>query len=429
MSHLGLASGTFLVRESATVAGTFSLSMRDGGGMIKHYRIEHGKDGVTVKGSTNVFRTLQELVAFYRGLASVGDRLSCRLTVACPKTIAQMPIECNGCKSILQPSNKFCQGCGKSRSEISKQKAKPDKWELPRKDIVLMTKIGAGNFGEVRLGRLKQKIDVAVKTSKKSKMTNAAFLEEATKMKELLHKNLVRLYGVCTMDDPIFIVLEYLSGGCVLDFLRTRRGKNATLQQLAQMLSDIAEGMMFMESVHWVHGDLAARNLLMGANKVVKICDFGHSVKTDANNSPVWVSQQLPVRWTAPEFYATRTCSPRSDVWSYGVVIFEVLARGEEPYSSFTENKRVMKMLTSGFRMPMHKKVPKYFYAMMIDCWQPEDEDRPTFRRIAKILRAIAKMDGVKPSKDTLVSPGQQLLPYEMNGPKYTVLKESDCPM
>ena len=425
LSHVGLASGTFLIRESATIAGTFSLSMRDGGGIIKHYRIEHGKDGVTVKGSTNIFPRLQELVAFYRGAASVGDRLSCRLTVACPKTVALMPIECSGCKSILQPSNKFCQGCGKARSEI--KKSKPDKWELPRKDIVLMSKIGAGNFGEVRLGRLKQKIDVAVKTSKKSKMTNAAFLEEATKMKELLHKNLVRLYGVCTMDDPIFIVLEFLSGGCVLEFLRTRRGKNSTLQQLAQMLSDIAEGMKFMESVHWVHGDLAARNLLMGGNKVVKICDFGHSVKTNENNDPVWVSQQLPVRWTAPEFYATRTCSPRSDVWSYGVVIFEVLARGEEPYSSFTENKRVIKMLTEGFRMPMHKKVPKYFYDMMLDCWQPEEYDRPTFTRIAKILKAIANMTDVKASKDTLVCKGQQLLPYEMAGPQYTILKESEC--
>ena len=337
-----------------------------------------------------------------------------------------MPIECTSCKSILQPSNKFCQGCGKNRSEI--HKPKPDKWELPRKDIVLMTKIGAGNFGEVRLGRLKQTIDVAVKTSKKSKMTNAAFLDEASKMKELLHPNLVRLYGVCTIDDPIFIVLEFLSGGCVLDFLRTRRGKNATLQQLAQMLSDIAEGMAFMESVHWVHGDLAARNLLMGANKVVKICDFGHSVKcADEENSPVWVSQQLPVRWTAPEFYGTRTCSPRSDVWSYGVVIFEVLARGEEPYSNCSENKKVIKMLTEGFRMPIHKKVPKYFYEMMLDCWQPDAYDRPTFKRIAKIMKAIAGMNGLKPSKDTLVGNGQQLLPYEMAGPKYTILKESQC--
>ena len=404
--------------------GTFSLSVRDNGSLIKLYRLEHTKEGVFVKGSTHIFPKLQDLIAFYKESASDGDRLSCRLTKPCPKSVDQMPIECLHCKTILQPENKFCQGCGKQRSEI--HKPKPDLWELPRKDIVLMAKIGAGNFGEVRLGRLKGKIDVAVKTSKKNKMTNASFLEEATKMKELQHNNLVRLYGVCTMDDPIFIVLEFLSGGCLLEFLRTRRGKNATLQQLSAMLKDVSDGMAFMASVHWVHGDLAARNMLMGANKVVKICDFGHSVKTDAEHSSVWVSQQLPVRWTAPEFYRTRTCSPRSDVWSFGVVIFEIMSRGEEPYTEFSENKRVMKMLSEGYRMPRHKKVPKYFYDMMLDCWQPHEGDRPTFKQFSKIFRAISGMDGLKEMKGSLASNTQQLAPYRMVGPAYTVLPASE---
>jgi hypothetical protein len=426
LGNVGLDSGTFLIRESSTQPGTHSLSVRDSGSLIKHYRLEHNKQGVSVKGSTHIFPKLQDLVAFYKEPVSDGDRLSCRLTNACPKSASLMPIECLHCKSILQPENKFCQGCGKSRSDI--HKPKPDLWELPRKDIVLMAKIGAGNFGEVRLGRLKGKIDVAVKTSKKNKMTNASFLEEATKMKELQHDNLVRLYGVCTMDDPIFIVLEYLSGGCLLEFLRTRRGKNATLQQLACMLKDVCDGMAFMEDVHWVHGDLAARNMLMGANKVVKICDFGHSVKTDEENASVWVSQQLPVRWTAPEFYRTRTCSPRSDVWSFGVVIFEVLSRGEEPYTGYAENKKVMKMLTEGYRMPRHKKVPKYFYDMMVDCWQPVDGDRPTFRQISKIFRAIAGMDGLKETKASLANTAQQLAPYRLNGPTYRILTAQECP-
>jgi len=199
----------------------------------------------------------------------------------------------------------------------------------------------AGNFGEVKRGSFKGSIDVAIKTAKGNKMTADSFLEEAVKMKELRHENLVRLYGVCTMDDPIMIVIEFLSGGCLLDFMRSRRGRSASLNQLTSWMADIAAGMSFMEATHWVHGDLAARNLLVSAKMTVKICDFGHAVKLDEENTPLKVTQQLPVRWTSPEFYNTRKCSPKSDVWSFGVVIFEILTRGEEPYASVIENKQV----------------------------------------------------------------------------------------
>merc|ERR550514_1728780 len=103
-----------------------------------------------------------------------------------------------------------------------------------------------------------------------------------------------------------------------------------------------------MDKHHWIHGDLAARNLLISTGGEVKICDFGHSVQTDEANTPIRVQQQLPVRWTAPEFYQTRCCSPASDVWSFGIVMFEILTRGEEPYPNIMENKVVMAKVIQG---------------------------------------------------------------------------------
>jgi len=298
--------------------------------------------------------------------------------------------------------------------------AKPDKWELDRNEINMLSNLGAGNFGEVRLGKFKGTIDVAIKTCKANKMSSMGFLAEATKMKQLRHPNLVRLYGVCSLEDPLLIVMEYLSGGCLLDFMRTRRGKNATLNQITQMLADIANGMCFMEEAHWIHGDLAARNLLIGARQEVKICDFGHAVQTDDRNTPVKVSQQLPVRWTAPEFYRTRKCSPESDVWSFGVVMFEVLGRGEEPYNTIVENKMVMQAVMHGWRMARHKKVQPYFYELMLDCWQEDPLTRPRFSKLKKLLTSLSRVDGLKEQKGHLANAqGKRIPPYTASGPTY----------
>ena len=169
--------------------------------------------------------------------------------------------------------------------------------------------------------------------------------------------------------------------------------------------------MSFMQVHHWIHGDLAARNLLVSTTGIVKICDFGHAVQTDELDTPVLVSQQLPVRWTAPEFYKTRRCSPESDVWSFGVIIFEVLSRGEEPYANMRDNKEVMQLLFTGWRMPPNpKKFPDSFYKMMLHCWDGTPDKRPHFSFLADTCRHWKSV--VPRESKKLVDNRNKQLPY-----------------
>lgn len=352
----GLDSGCFLIREAQTPGALYSLSLRIND-TVRHYRIVGDEDnipGLSFKSSKLRFRSLVDLVLHY-AMIEVNDTLPSALKRPCPKKVVN--------------------------------KMKVDEWEIPREQIDLLGVLGAGNFGEVRQGRLRNSIDVAVKTSKANKMTTTAFLKEADKMKQLTHPNLVKLYGVCTLDNPIMIVIEYLGGGCLLDFLHSRKGRIMDIQQQCAVLGDVAAGMSFMQVHHWIHGDLAARNLLVSTSGIVKICDFGHAVQTDELDTPVLVSQQLPVRWTAPEFYKTRRCSPEADVWSFGVIIFEVISRGEEPYASIRDNKEVMQRLFTGWRMQPDKRIPTPFYQMMLHCWQTEPSERPHFSYLADTCR------------------------------------------
>ena len=380
LSQRGLESGAFLVREAQSPGALYSLSLRIND-LVRHYRIVGDEDeipGLSFKGSQLRFKSLVHLVLHYAA-TEPSDALPIALTTPCPK------------KTLTATST--------------------DKWEIKRDDIQLLGSLGAGNFGEVRQGRLQQKIDVAVKTSKADKMTSTAFLKEADKMKKLRHQNIVRLYGVCTIDDPILIVIEYLGGGCLLDFLHSRKGRNMDVQQQCAALGDVAAGMSFMQVHHWIHGDLAARNLLVSTTGIVKICDFGHAVQTDELDTPVLVSQQLPVRWTAPEFYKTRRCSPESDVWSFGVIIFEVLSRGEEPYATMRDNKEVMQLLFTGWRMPKDpKKYPDSFYKMMLHCWDGAPNNRPHFSFLADTCRHWKNV--VPRESKRLVDSRNKQLPY-----------------
>ena len=188
----------------------------------------------------------------------------------------------------------FCKTCG-----APVLKARKDAWEIDRGDIVISTRIGEGNFGEVCLGTLGGSTTVAIKTCKKS-MKASGFLAEAIKMKRLVHPHIVKLHGVCTVGDPLMIVMEYLSDGCLLDFLRSRRGRNLPLNQLTQVLADVCCGMAFLQGEHWIHADLAARNLLVGAEQAVKIADFGHAMRTNEANDKIDFKHLMPLRWAAP---------------------------------------------------------------------------------------------------------------------------------
>lgn len=190
-----------------------------------------------------------------------------------------------------------------------------DKWEIDRSEIQLLRKLGRGNFGEVFYGKWRNNIEVAVKTLREGSMSTAAFLQEAAIMKKFRHNRLVALYAVCSKEEPIYIVQEFMSKGSLLDFLREGDGRFLQFEDLIYIASQIASGMEYLESKQLIHRDLAARNVLIGENNVAKICDFGLArVIADDEYCPKQGSR-FPVKWTAPEAIVYGKFSIKSDVW------------------------------------------------------------------------------------------------------------------
>lgn len=155
-------------------------------------------------------------------------------------------------------------------------------WEICRKYIEIGRKLGQGQFGEVREAVWNKQVKVAIKTLKSGRMNTKEFLIEADTMKKLKHVNLIRLYGVCTLEEPIYIITELMKNGSLLDYLR--ENEKLEFQTLIHMSVQIAEGMYYLESQKYIHRDLAARNVLVGDNHLVKIADFGLARFTQVKN-------------------------------------------------------------------------------------------------------------------------------------------------
>ena len=189
-----------------------------------------------------------------------------------------------------------------------------EKWEIDRSEIHKGRELGRGNYGIVYYGKWAQ-FEVAVKTLKKNSMSPEAFLKEAAIMKDFRHKNLISLYAICSNDEPIYIVQEYMSKGSLLDFLRSEQGALLKFEELVCFAAQIASGMEYLESKQLVHGGLAARNVMIGENNVVKICDFGLARVVADDDFYTKQGSECPVKWTAPEAIGFGRFSIKSDVW------------------------------------------------------------------------------------------------------------------
>ncbi|XP_063705938.1 ephrin type-B receptor 1-B isoform X3 [Culicoides brevitarsis] len=264
--------------------------------------------------------------------------------------------------------------------------------------ITIEAIIGGGEFGDVCRGRLKippnfiQEIDVAIKTLKpgSSEKARCDFLTEASIMGQFDHPNVIYLQGVVTRSNPVMIITEYMENGSLDTFLRANDGKFQTLQ-LIGMLRGIAAGMAYLSDMNYVHRDLAARNVLVNTSLVCKIADFGLSREIE-NASDAYTTRggKIPVRWTAPEAIAFRKFTSASDVWSYGVVLWEVMSYGERPYWNWS-NQDVIKSIEKGYRLPAPMDCPEALYQLMLDCWQKQRTHRPAFASIVSTLDNLVR--------------------------------------
>uniref|UniRef100_A0AAR2IN14 Tyrosine-protein kinase n=1 Tax=Pygocentrus nattereri TaxID=42514 RepID=A0AAR2IN14_PYGNA len=264
-----------------------------------------------------------------------------------------------------------------------------DKWVLEHDDVILGQSIGRGNFGEVFSGRLhSDNTPVAVKACRENLPPEHKnkFLMEARILKQYDHPNIVKLIGVCTQKQPIYIIMELVQGGDFLSFLRTE-GHNLKPKMLIKMAENVASGMEYLESKKCIHRDLAARNCLVGEESVVKISDFGMSrQEQDGVYSATGGMRQIPVKWTAPEALNYGRYTSESDVWSFGVLLWETFSRGITPYTSMN-NQQTRDEVERGYRMPAPTGCPDEIYALMCRCWQYDPRHRPSFQKIRAELQ------------------------------------------
>lgn len=361
----GNQHGAFLIRNCESQRGERSLSVLDCG-KVKHYKLKKLENGHVFVSRARSFLTVQELVAHY---SQEADGLCVRLGEPCKKMEAP-------------------QTHGLSYNTV-------DQWEIDRNSIKLLRKLGAGQFGEVFEGLWNETTAVAVKTLKPGTMDSEDFLREAQIMKRLRHAKLIQLYAVCTMEQPIYIITELMKNGSLLDYLQKDKGAMLGISDQIEMAAQVASGMAYLELQNYIHRDLAARNVLVGENNICKVADFGLARVFMKENENVYEAKEgtkFPVKWTAPEAMHDNKFSIKSDVWSFGVLLYEIMTFGQMPYPAMT-NYQVVQRVPQGYRMPCPPNCPKVMYDIMMDCWKQDEPDRPTFETLQWKLEDFFDMD------------------------------------
>uniref|UniRef100_A0A673Z6Y1 receptor protein-tyrosine kinase n=1 Tax=Salmo trutta TaxID=8032 RepID=A0A673Z6Y1_SALTR len=210
---------------------------------------------------------------------------------------------------------------------------------------------------------------------------------------------------------PVMIITEYMENGSLDAFLRKNDGR-FTVIQLVGILRGIASGMKYLSDMSYVHRDLAARNILVNSNLVCKVSDFGMSRVLEDDPEAAYTTRggKIPIRWTAPEAIAYRKFTSASDVWSYGIVMWEVMSYGERPYWDMS-NQDVIKAIDEGYRLPPPMDCPVALHQLMLDCWQRERGDRPKFGQIVNMLdKLIRNPNSLKRTGGETTRPSTTLL-------------------
>ncbi|XP_019381186.1 PREDICTED: cytoplasmic tyrosine-protein kinase BMX [Gavialis gangeticus] len=357
--------GAFMVRKSSQAGkytvSVFSMALEDKKGTVKHYHVHTNSENEYYLAENYCFNSVPKLIHYHQhNSAGIVTRLRHAVSTKGNTIPSTAPL-----------------GDGI--------------WELKREEIILLKELGSGQFGMVQLGKWKGKYDVAVKMIKEGSMSEDEFIEEAQNMMKLNHPKLVKLYGVCTKTYPIYIVTEYMANGCLLSYLKSH-GKKLQPLQLLEICYNVCEAMTFLESHQFIHRDLAARNCLVNNDLTVKVSDFGMAryVLDD-----LYVSSQgtkFPVKWSAPEVFHYTKFSSKSDVWAFGILMWEVFTLGKQPYELY-DNMQVIQKVCEGYRLYRPQLASENIYQIMYSCWHELPEKRPTFLQLQSFLELLREDD------------------------------------
>ncbi|XP_044756024.1 proto-oncogene tyrosine-protein kinase ROS isoform X2 [Coccinella septempunctata] len=302
---------------------------------------------------------------------------------------------------------------------------------IKREQITLTKFLGSGAFGEVFEGKAKDipgHTKVAIKTLRKgaSDQEKTEFLQEAQLMSHFKHEHILELLGVCLDNDPHFIIMELMQGGDLLTYLRSSRKPVTntpmlTLIELLKMCVDVARGCRYLEEMHFVHRDLACRNCLVSSTdpevRIVKIGDFG--LARDIYKNDYYRKEGeglLPVRWMAPESLMDGVFTSQSDVWAFGVLLWEIMTLGQQPYPA-RNNLEVLHYVKSGGRLGKPVDCPVELHSLMLQCWLFTPDSRPTFKYCLEVLEDLHQQNLRNPTT------GAHVGEYISTVPEYTSWK------
>lgn len=352
--------GCFVVRKSSTKGlYTLSLHTKVPQSHVKHYHIKQNARGEFYLSEKHCCETIPDLINYHRHNSG---GLACRLKVS-------------PCDRPVPPT------AGLSH----------DKWEIHPSELMILEELGSGQFGVVRRAKWRGCIDTAVKMMKVGTMSEDDFIEEAKVMTKLQHPNLVQLYGVCSKHRPIYIVTEYMKHGSLLNYLRRHEQTLiGNMGLLLDMCIQVSKGMAYLERHNYIHRDLAARNCLVGSENTVKVADFGLARYVLDDQYTSSGGTKFPIKWAPPEVLNYTRFSSKSDVWGYGVLMWEVFTCGKMPYGRL-KNTEVVERVQRGIILEKPKACAKEIYDVMRKCWLHNPEDRPSFRILKDQLATVAQ--------------------------------------
>lgn len=392
--------GKFLVRDREE-SSTFALSVVYGK-TVYHYQILQDKSGKMSMPEGTKFDTVWQLVQYLKikpdGLVTVLGEACVNINVK-EKTPSLPPTRKN-----VREAERYTRtpGAVKDREVLPMDcdgfnpYHNPNdikKFNIQRDNLLIdEVELGSGNFGCVKKGVYKTEagqLDVAIKVLKSDneKLVREEMMREAEIMHQLSHPFIVRMLGLCKAEH-LMLVMEMAAAGPLNKYLSTNKD-TVTVENIVNLMHQVSMGMKYLEEKNFVHRDLAARNVLLVNAQFAKISDFGLSkaLGADDNYYKARTAGKWPLKWYAPESINFHKFSSKSDVWSYGVTMWEAFTYGGKPYKKM-KGTDVMNFLKNNNRLECPAACPERMYKLMSECWTYEHEDRPDFKMVEESMRS-----------------------------------------